>query len=550
MVKKIIISILIAFGIFLRVYQVDQVPGGLFGDEVSLGINAKTIAQSGTDEYGKKFPFGIESFSDYKMPGYVYASIIPFDIFGPTILSIRFVSLLSSITSIFLIGYLAKLLFPKKKYIAPTAAVILALSPYHIHFGRIAYETMLATTLLLGFLIAFMQTIKSTRKALWFIVGAILLLAACWTYPAEQFIIPVFLVGIFLATVIFRPTDVSIKITLLTTTGFLGFSLLSFIPGFLNPQINKRTLGYVFADKNAIFIKLMKVASSYLRGFNLEFLFSKGDIFAYRSGTKTVGIFLSIFLPTFLAGFFILIRMFRKKEFSWFVFVILLLVCGLPSALTWDVPYGPRFLPMIIPLTLLLSLGCEALFETLGKQKKIIRIAVSSVLLALLLYQIAYFTDAYFVRFAITSEPEFVSSTKEMSLYVTDFAKKNPNNLVYFLNDTQCASWRYETLHLWYFGNLDNKKMTVWDKKYRDQRVATGNPFAAYDFLPTPEGKIDNIILHPSLEKMVSASSGSLLVHCGISLPDLNPKTEKIEKVFYLYPETQKSPEYVVSKRL
>src|SRR5579872_1073535 len=141
MVKKIIFILLIAIGIFFRVYAIEQIPGGLFGDEVSLAVNTKTIAQSGTDEYGNRFPFGFESFSDYKMPGYIYASVIPFDLFGPRILSIRFIAVVSSILSIFLIGVLAKLLFPNKKHIAPFAMIALALSPYAIHFGRIAYET-------------------------------------------------------------------------------------------------------------------------------------------------------------------------------------------------------------------------------------------------------------------------------------------------------------------------------------------------------------------------------------------------------------------------
>lgn len=553
MVKKIIFIFLIAIGIFFRVYAVESIPGGLFGDEVSLAVNTKTIAQNGTDEYGRKFPFGFESFSDYKMPGYIYASVLPFDLFGPRILSIRFVAIASSILSIFLIGYLAFLLFPKVRNISWYAMVLLALSPYHIHFGRIAYETMFATTLLLGFFIAFLQSVKSRNHFLWFGLGLVLLLGACWTYPAPQFIIPVFLLLILLSIVIFRPTDFPIRVTIFSSLGFLFIAGASFIPGLLNPAINKRTLGYVLTADNhtslvaVIFAKAMTTLSSWLRSFNLEFLFDKGDIFAYRSGTKLAGIFLPVFLPVFLMGIVVFIKDFSRKQFSYVFLLILLIVCGLPSSLTWSVPYGPRFLPMVIPLVVLLALGSAYLDVFLSRYK--IKKILYGVAAFLLVFQIFWFVDIYFIRFSILSEPEFVSATKELGTYLAQQRKTHPTSAIYFLEGKSCASWRYDDLHFWYYASLPNSPMIAWDTKFRNQRVASGNPFDAYDFLFHPTARFDHVVLYPTTKEMVTAPAGSLLVHCGISLRDLNSKFERITKIFYLYPQLQKDPQYVVSQR-
>lgn len=554
MVKKIIFILLIAVGIFLRVYAIEQIPGGLFGDEVALAVNTKTIAQNGTDEYGNKLPFGFESFSDYKMPGYIYASVIPFDIFGPRILSIRFAAVASSIISIFLIGYLAFLLFPKTKNIYWYAMILLALSPYHIHFSRVAYETMLATTLLLGFFIAFIQSIKGKRKE-WFLAGVLLLFGACWTYPAPQFIIPVFLVTTVVSVAVFKPKDVSVKQTILVGLGFLLFAGASFIPELLNPATTKRTLGYVLTpgNKNQQIIsvfsqKILFVFSSWVRSFNLEFLFDKGDVFAYRSGTKLAGAFLTIFLPTIFTGTFVFIKKYTRKEFSWLFLLILLVVCGLPSALTWSVPYAPRFLPIIIPVTILMALGLDYIVQYLNKQKW--QRVGYVIVIALLLYQIMWFADIYFIRFPILSQPEFVSATKELGMYLKNERQQHPQDTIYFLEGRSCASWRYEYLHFWYYANLPNAPMIAWDKKFRDERVATGNPFAAYDFLTHPTARFDHVVLYPATQEMVKAAKGSILVHCGISLKDLNSTTEHIEKVFYLYPVSGKDPQYVVSRRL
>lgn len=92
--------------------------------------------------------------------------------------------------------------------------------------------------------------------------------------------------------------------------------------------------------------------------------------------------------------------------------------------------------------------------------------------------------------------------------------------------------------------------MSMWDKKLRDMRFATGNPFDAYDFLTFPTGRFDHVVLYPTTEEMAQSPKGSILVHCGISLKDLNPHTEHIEKIFYLYEDIQQNPAYVVSKKL
>ena len=70
MSKSIIVILLIAA--FLRFYKLDSYPVSISWDEAAIGYNAYSIAQTGKDEYGQKFPVLFRSFNDYKLPGYIY----------------------------------------------------------------------------------------------------------------------------------------------------------------------------------------------------------------------------------------------------------------------------------------------------------------------------------------------------------------------------------------------------------------------------------------------------------------------------------------------
>jgi hypothetical protein len=58
----------------LRVYQLNEVPAGLFCDEAGLGYNSYTIATSGCDENGNFLPVFFWSFGvSLKNPLFIYA---------------------------------------------------------------------------------------------------------------------------------------------------------------------------------------------------------------------------------------------------------------------------------------------------------------------------------------------------------------------------------------------------------------------------------------------------------------------------------------------
>lgn len=558
MVKKILFFVIIFISIVLRVYQISEIPAGLFIDEVNMAVDAKSLIENGTDQYGRSFPFAFEDASDHKLPVYIYLTALSYLIFGPETISIRFPSLIASIGSIFAIFYLAKLLFKDRKYLPYFATMIMGLSPFAIHFGRIGYETMVATFFLIIFLIAFLNSLYNNHRKSMMILAIISILICNWTYPGARFIIPVFVFCIFIIGIFIHFQHLKRKDIVYICGIFLLACIGTFIPSFLNPLLDKRPLNYLTQDlpqslslQQKIVTKLMSIFSSYFRIWNLEFLFDKGDLFAYRHGSKEAGIFLQIFSIPYIVGLFIFIKSLTAKNFSVIFLVLFTIIAGLPSSLTSGTPYATRFLPMIIPLTLIIALGMDQIFIFLKTKHFLVRVSIYSLFIVTLLYQIASFSHIYFIHFKTTSLPEYPKAPVSLGKFLNERIKANPNQTIYFLNEKSCRLWSNDALHLWYFADLPSKKMIVWNNLYRKERLAHTDfsPFDAYDQIIIPKYSMGNIHLYSGYIPLNQTPPNSIFVRCGVTLENINEKQEKILKIIYLYEEKMVDPFYIVSQK-
>ena len=130
--KYLLLVLLLAAG--LGFFRINQVPPALNWDETAIGWNAKTIWEMHIDEYGTRFPISFKSFGDYKAPLYIYLTAPVVGIFGSSEITVRLVSVLAGIVSVGLIYWLA----------GPAAAILLAISPWHLLLSRPALEANLA----------------------------------------------------------------------------------------------------------------------------------------------------------------------------------------------------------------------------------------------------------------------------------------------------------------------------------------------------------------------------------------------------------------------
>lgn len=73
--------------------------------------------QTGKDEYGVKLPLVFRSFEDYKLPGYVYATVISEKLFGLNAFAVRLSSALLGSLAVLVMYFLIKEIFDSQSRI-------------------------------------------------------------------------------------------------------------------------------------------------------------------------------------------------------------------------------------------------------------------------------------------------------------------------------------------------------------------------------------------------------------------------------------------------
>ena len=199
-------------GLILRFWQLDKFPVSLNWDEVSHGYNAYSILTTGKDEWGTAFPLIFRAFGDFKLPIYIYLTVIPVFLFGLNAFAVRFVSALAGVIAIPLIYFLAKQLFPDRKNLGLIAAALLAFSPWHLFISRPALEANLALTLTIAGALFLLLGLK---KTVYYLPAAVFFALAPHTYNTARVFVPLMLLAFFF---IYRK---ALKIDLVATLSLL-----------------------------------------------------------------------------------------------------------------------------------------------------------------------------------------------------------------------------------------------------------------------------------------------------------------------------------------
>lgn len=159
-IKLFLVILLLAS--ILRLWNLGGNPPHLSPDEASLGYNAYSILKTGRDEYGEFMPAIFKSFGDYKPGLYVYLSVPSVAAFGLSEFSVRLPSAIAGIMAVWLI-YLISLKLFKDKRLSFLSSFFLAISPWHTHLSRGAWEANISLTLTLAGIYYFLLATKKQK---------------------------------------------------------------------------------------------------------------------------------------------------------------------------------------------------------------------------------------------------------------------------------------------------------------------------------------------------------------------------------------------------
>ncbi|MEK7580978.1 MAG: glycosyltransferase family 39 protein [Patescibacteria group bacterium] len=443
---NLILFLIIVAAFTLRFYHLGINPPGLDWDETAHGYNAYSILKTGKDEYGYKFPLSFRSFDDYKPPLYTYLVVPSVALFGLNDFAVRFPSALLGVLAI-LFTYLMVFELFKNRKIAYLSAFFLAISPWHLQFSRVAFETNSATFWSVLGTWAFLSGLRANgiKTTLWMCATALAFGANLYMYHNARVFIPLFALVLAL---IFRQNLLRIK-KHLVTPALIGLTFVIFLipivisisgqlrfkgtsvfgdvsPLYKASQLieddkNAGTLweGKILHNRRLVYIPIL--VRNYLSHLTPTYLFFTADM--DRHHAPLVGLLYLWDLPFLLAGIYFL---FVKKMninskiivVSWFI------LAPVAASVTWGVPHSLRseiYLPMFQIFT---AIGFYYLFSEI-KYKNLWKIVTC----LLLFMNVAFYLHQYHVHMPLEFSKAWLYGRKEAAEF-TEGEKTNYDRVI------------------------------------------------------------------------------------------------------------------------
>lgn len=458
----------------LRLYKLGSVPASMYIDEVAIGVDAKSLAQTGHDMHGNSiFSTMFPSYGDYKLPVYIWLAAGSVKLFGATSFAVRLPSAIAGIATVALVFFLVRELFEKEKHrdvIALCSAAVTCFLPWSILFSRTGFEGHVGQAFVLAAALCCVYARKSPR---WLVVAAVVGAVGVYTYFSVRFVFPVILVassilwfqkkqvkryGIWLgfAMIVFgvlilplfhsRYYAPSEKLRL-STPNVLSDEKPIFAANQLRDQDHNSLLSRLLYHRELM--RVVNLSEHYLDHFDLSYLFLHGDV-NLRHSTGEAGLMLLGSLPFFLVGIYVLVRRWPRVAIflaAWY------LVALLPASVPAEVPHALRSLNGVAVLGVVCGVGAYELSLWLlrGKKRTLGRVIFIAICGVLTLNFISFEHD-YFQHYNARSHSAWDSKWLALTEFVLPYMQKGVT--VHISSDEDKTF-----LWLLFYGNYDFNKV-------------------------------------------------------------------------------------------
>lgn len=402
--RRLIFAAIILLAAILRLYQLNSLPA-LNADEAAIGYNAYSLLQTGRDEHGNPWPIHFQSFNDYK-PGLYFYIVMPFvALFGLTELAVRLPGALLGIATVWMVYLLAMELFENRgrktedrllktekgrQNLALLSALLLAISPWHLHFSRGGWEVNAATFFITLGVWGFLRGLRNNK---WWYLSVVAFVASLYTYHAARIVVPLLGLGLILWSIryidipIYRKRHAILSGLFSSENKLALLGILILVPlvaDLLGPAGISRAAGVgLFADQgpvsrvneqrgehrsisspeglilhNKAVNYSLSFFENYFEHFWGEFLFISGDEIQRNKVPETGQLYLFQILLLGLG----LVAIARSSK-GWGPVLIWLLVAPVGAALTFQSPHALRGQNMVIPLTVISAYGALVIWQ-------------------------------------------------------------------------------------------------------------------------------------------------------------------------------------------
>lgn len=176
--------------LFMRLYQLDQIPYGLHVDEASMAYDGYCIANYGVARNLESFPVYLANYGGGQNALSSYLAAGLFKLFGVSTFALRLPGVLFSLVTVLCGGLVIKEGLGKAAGLA--GAALLAVMPYFVMSGRLGLESYLLTGTSTLMLFLLVMAIKK-QKWPWFALAGAAMGLSLYSYAVSYVIMPLFL---------------------------------------------------------------------------------------------------------------------------------------------------------------------------------------------------------------------------------------------------------------------------------------------------------------------------------------------------------------------
>ena len=303
------------------------------------------------------------------------------------------------------------------EYMPLLVALLLAISPWHVHFSRIAFEANTGVFFNVSGVYLFL---KGIQRRWWLVPSAITFSLALYEYHSERVFVPLLVLALGLlyrkelikkgwVTLAAASVGVIMVIPLVmlllnpsNLTRLTGTSSIADKTALLRRSIvkledaDKRgdALGKVFANRRITYGQIL--LNGYLSHFNFNWLFVTGDQERHRA--PGMGLLYWWELPFLLIGMYVLAASpyFSKRMkiliFSWF------LISPVAASPTTELPHAIRTLVFLPTFQVFVAVGLLSFLEYMQDKSYLLKKSVFTALLIFVLFNFMYYMNNYYVQ--------------------------------------------------------------------------------------------------------------------------------------------------------
>jgi len=275
----IIIAGLFVLISFFHIWQLADLPRGLYVDESSIGLNAAEIAESGHDEHGYRMPIYFEAFGEYKNPVYIYLSAFIFKILGASEFTLRLTSFIFFYLFLFGFYILVEKLFKGNKAIVAYSLISAGFLPWFFPMSRIAFEVISHLTVAVYILLFVYQTYHEDDKAkrwLYPLLTGLFIGLSIYTYSTAR-LLSLFMIPTLFAVYYSRKyLYTNLRVLAGFIIGLIPYLIFSHNnPGALTDRF--KTLTYIFDSSLSFGERLNIFVENYFSYLSPNYFFYTGD---------------------------------------------------------------------------------------------------------------------------------------------------------------------------------------------------------------------------------------------------------------------------------